>query len=236
MPQRVVIITGASGGLGSALVQEFATQGWLVAAGYHSQNLHSETATLYPVALDITIASDCERVIRDVLGKWGRVDVLINNAGLTSDEAFWQMADDAWERIISVNLKGAFLCARVVAGPMSQQGSGHIINVGSFSGRSGAKGQTSYSAAKAGLIGLTGSLARELGPRNVRVNTVLPGVLPTRMTTSLPPKQLAQFAHANALGRINSLAEVARFLVFLAAMENVSGQVFQLDSRITPWA
>ena len=118
---------------------------------------------------------------------------------------------------------------------MLRQRHGHIINVSSYSGRVGARGQTNYAAAKAGLLGLTQSLAREVGSRNVRVNAVLPGVLPTAMTAALGPETQAAFAAANALGRINSIAEVARFIVFLATLENVSGQLFQLDSRIARW-
>ena len=118
---------------------------------------------------------------------------------------------------------------------MLRQRDGHIINISSFSGRAGARGQTSYAAAKAGLFGLTSSLALEVGSRNIRVNAVLPGVLPTAMTAHLKPGELDDFANANALKRINSLDEVARFIAFLAAMRNVSGQIFQLDSRISRW-
>jgi 3-oxoacyl-[acyl-carrier protein] reductase len=108
--------------------------------------------------------------------------------------------------------------------------------VSSFCGRAGQRGQANYAAAKAGQFGLTTSLARELGSRNVRVNAILPGVLPTKMTASRSPDEMQQFAAANALGRINSVEEVARFIVFLAGTQNISGQLFQLDSRIAPWA
>jgi 3-oxoacyl-[acyl-carrier protein] reductase len=116
-----------------------------------------------------------------------------------------------------------------------RQRDGHIINISSHAGKGGARGQSNYAAAKAGLLGLTQSLARELGSRNVRANAVLPGVLPTRMTAKLSADQMEGFAAANALGRINSLDEVARFIVFLTGTQNISGQVFQLDSRIAPW-
>jgi 3-oxoacyl-[acyl-carrier protein] reductase len=112
---------------------------------------------------------------------------------------------------------------------------GHIINISSWSGRGGAAGQADYAAAKAGLLGLTAAQAREVGPRNVRVNAVLPGVLPTPMTNRLSREQREAFARANTLGRLNDPEEVARFVAFLAAMRNVSGQLFQLDSRIGPW-
>jgi 3-oxoacyl-[acyl-carrier protein] reductase len=134
-----------------------------------------------------------------------------------------------------VHLKGAFLCSQAVLRPMLKQRDGHILNVASFSARTGNRGQANYAAAKAGLLGLTTSLAKEVGSRNVRVNAILPGVLPTPMTASLTPEQLETFATANALGRLNDPAEVARFAAFLAGTQNISGQVFQLDSRIARW-
>jgi 3-oxoacyl-[acyl-carrier protein] reductase len=138
-----------------------------------------------------------------------------------------------------VNLRGAFLCSRAVIPGMAERGDGSIVNVASFSGRTGPAGQANYAAAKSGLFGLTQSLAAELGPPErggIRVNAVLPGVLDTPMTRSLSPGQRESLIEANVLKRMNSLDEVARFMVFLAGMRNVSGQLFQLDSRIAPWA
>ncbi len=232
---RVVLITGAAGGLGQGLVNEFAAQGWRVVAGYHRTTAHTETDSVWPVQLDVTDRSRIEQVVPDILQRWPRIDALINNAGLTANALSSHLSDDDWNRVLSVNLKGAFLCSQAVLRPMLKQRDGHIINISSFSGRCGARGQSNYAAAKAGLLGLTTSLAKEVGSRNVRVNAVLPGVLPTAMTNQLDAAQLAAFATANALGRINSVAEVARFIVFLAAMQNVSGQLFQLDSRVCPW-
>lgn len=196
----------------------------------------SSTANVWWLPLDVTQAAAIESAVRTLLGRWGTVQVLINNAGVTADQPLWQIQETDWDSVLAVNLKGAALCAQAVLPAMCQQRGGHIINVSSFSGRVGARGQTNYAAAKAGLIGLTQSLAREVGPRNVRVNAVLPGVLPTGMTAHLPAAQRETFAAANALGRLNSIAEVARFIAFLARLENVSGQLFQLDSRIGRWA
>jgi 3-oxoacyl-[acyl-carrier protein] reductase len=140
-----------------------------------------------------------------------------------------------WDVIIAVNLKGVVNCAQAALRPMLKRREGHIINIASFSGRVGQRGQTSYAAAKSGLFGLTASLAKEVGSRNVRVNAVLPGVLPTAMTSRLTEMQLAEFTAANALRRLNSIAEVARFVVFLSTLQNISGQLFQLDSRPARW-
>lgn len=233
---RVALITGASGGLGRAFVAEFLAQGWRVTAGFHRENVHVESDSLLPLPLDVTSREAVEAAVAQVLARWQRIDLLINNAGNTADNLSWLLTDDDWQRVLDVHLKGAFLCAQAVIRPMLKQRDGHILNVASFSARTGNRGQANYAAAKAGLLGLTTSLAKEVGSRNVRVNAVLPGVLPTPMTASLTPKQLEAFAEANALGRLNDPAEVARFVAFLAGTRNISGQFFQLDSRVARWA
>ncbi|MBI5385174.1 MAG: SDR family NAD(P)-dependent oxidoreductase [Verrucomicrobia bacterium] len=233
--QRVVLVTGAAGGLGRGLVQEFAAQGWRVGAAYHRTAPPVETEFIWPVPLDVTNPDDAAAVTNRVLSRWGRIDALVNNAGVVADQSLARMTEAEWDRVVDVNLKGAFLCAQAVLRPMLRQHDGHIINISSFTGRVGARGQANYAAAKAGLIGLTQSLAREAGPRNVRVNAVLPGVLPTPMTATLAPDVLSALAAAGTLGRLNDVAEVARFVVFLATLQNVSGQLFQLDSRIAAW-
>jgi 3-oxoacyl-[acyl-carrier protein] reductase len=231
----VVLITGAGGGLGQGLVRAFASAGWRVAAACHSETVLEKTEAIWPLQLDVTSRSSVHALLDRVLQEWGRVDVLVNNAGVVADDLVSQLSEENWDKILDVNLKGAFLCAQAVLRPMLKQRAGHIINIGSWSGRAGSRGQANYAAAKAGLFGLTTSLASEVGSRNVRVNTVLPGVLPTRMTKNLSPEQLAEYASANALGRINSIDEVSLFVVFLASLQNVSGQIFQLDSRIGRW-
>ena len=235
MKDKVVLITGAAGGLGQGLVGAFAADGWRVAAGYHAQPIALESNSVWPVALDVTVPGRPEQAVEEVLARWGRLDALVNNAGLTADAALPLLTDGGWDRVLMVNLKGAMACARAAVWPMIRQRNGHIVSVGSFSGRVGARGQANYAAAKAGLIGLSQSLAAEVGSRNVRVNVVLPGILPTPMTASLQGEACDAMVRANLLRRINSVAEVARFVVFLAGMENVSAQVFQLDSRPGRW-
>jgi len=231
----VVLITGAAGGLGSALVDAFQQQGWRVAAGFHHAPLRGGGVEVLPVALDVTNSDNVTAAIQSVLERWERLDALVNNAGLTLNQLLAHTSEADWERVSSVTLKGAFLVSQAVLRTMMKQRDGHIVNISSFSARSGPAGQAAYSAAKAGLIGLTQSLAKEAGPRNVRVNAVLPGVLPTPMTADLPGEVMDAFARANALGRINDVDEVARFVVFLTGMKNISGQVFQLDSRVSRW-
>lgn len=206
-----------------------------MAQGFHLKEPVVHGYEPLAVPLDVSDRASVTSAVNAVMERWGRLDALVNNAGVTADALSWQLSEEDWDRVLAVNLKGSFLCAQAALRPMLRQRDGHIINIGSFSGRAGQRGQANYAAAKAGLIGLTESLAKEVGSRNVRVNAILPGVLPTPMTAKLSETQLADYAAANALGRINSLSEVAQFIVFLAAMRNVSGQVFQLDSRIARW-
>jgi len=233
--RRVVLITGAAGGLGQALVCEFTAQGWFVAAGFHRSPLPAQPDTVLPVQLDVSRKDHAQAAALSCLRRWGRLDALINNAGLIADAPLWQSSEADWDRVLRTNLKGAFLCSQAALGPMLDQRRGHIVNIASFSGRVGAAGQANYSAAKAALLGLTQSLAREVGGGNVCVNAVLPGVLPTAMTANLPAETRERLTRTNVLGRANTLAEVARFVAFLATLENVSGQIFQLDSRLAPW-
>ena len=186
--------------------------------------------------MDVTCRESVNSAVATGLEKFQRIDVLINNAGLVADALLPQLSDDEWERVLDVNLRGAFLCSQAVTRQMIRQRDGHIINLSSQAVRLALRGRSNYAAAKAGLIGLTQSLAKELGSRNVRVNAIFPGLMPTKMTATLTTEQLDAFASANALGRINSVEEVARFIAFLATTQNISGQVFTLDSRIAPWS
>lgn len=231
----VAIITGAGGGLGTALVKEFTAQQWRVAVCLHKPAASGPREHVLHLQVDVTSKSSVTDATDRVLAIWGRIDALVNNAGIADDRSTWDMTNESWQQVLNVNLKGAFLCSQAVVRAMIKQRDGHIINISSSSGRAGRRGQANYAAAKAGLFGLTASLARELGSRNVRVNAVLPGVLPTQMTAACAPAIMEHFAAANALGRINSVDEVARFIVFLARTQNISGQLFQLDSRIAPW-
>lgn len=234
-PAPVVWITGAAGGLGRGLVETFAGAGWRVAAGYHVQAVPADSDRVQPVPVDVSRPEDPDRAVRAILERWGRLDALINNAGVTADALLAQLPEADWDRVLAVNLTGAWRCARAAAEALGEHGGGHIVNIGSFAGRAGARGQAAYAAAKAGLIGLTQSLAAELAGRNVRVNVVLPGVLPTPMTARLSAEARERLVAGNLLQRMNTVAEVARFVVFLCTLENVSGQVFQLDSRPARW-
>lgn len=234
--QKVVWITGAAGGLGRALTSEFAALGWHVAATTHRPCVDiSESENIWSFVMPV---EDREQVLAGaarIIQRWGPIDVLINNAGVTADGLLARTDEIDWDTVLSVNLKGAFLCAQAVLKTMVPRRSGHILNISSYAAKTGAPGQSSYAAAKAGLVGLTQSLAREAGKSNIQVNAIFPGVLPTAMTRNLPSSMLDDFVRANVLERLNDPIEVARFIAFLAGMKNISGQVLQLDSRISRW-
>lgn len=232
---RVALVTGAAGGLGTALVSAFRRAGWQVGAGVHRHALAAAGDGVLPVSLDVTSDAACRGAVAEVRAHWGRIDCLVNNAGVACDRSLGRLTEADWDRVVDVNLDGAMRCARAVLGEMVERRDGHILNISSFAARAGTLGQAAYAAAKAGLLGFTQSLAYEVGRRNVRVNAVLPGVLPTGMTAGLAEETLSAFARSNVLGRLNRLEEVAAFVVFLAGMRDVSGQVFQLDSRVARW-
>lgn len=233
---QVVLITGAAGGLGQGLVSAFAVAGWQVAAGCRQHPFESSQPNVWPLRMDVTDAEQVNAVVQSVEQRWGKIDLLIHNAGIAEDDLVARMTDESWQRVLNVNLRGAFLCARAVLPGMVARQDGQILHIASFSGRVGRAGASNYCASKAGLLGLTTSLAREHGRDNIRVNALLPGFLRTKLIGTLSEADLAANAASNSLNRLNSIEEVARFAAFLATMRNVSGQIFQLDSRIAPWS
>lgn len=241
MKKGVVIITGASRGLGRAIALKYGREGWSVLINYLEQKKAAEAvaekvrgldgkAEIYQA--DVSKAEDVRNMIDAAMKKWGRIDVLINNAGITKDSLLIKMKEQDWNAVMNTNLKGAFICIQQAAKIFIQQKDGHIINIASIVGIQGRKGQANYSAAKAGLIGLTKAAAIELGEYNIRVNAVLPGYLPTEMGAEISDKTREQIIEKNALHRLSDAKEAADFVFHLSKTENISGQVFNLDSRI----
>ncbi|MES2506250.1 MAG: SDR family NAD(P)-dependent oxidoreductase [Verrucomicrobiota bacterium] len=214
----IALITGGAGDLAQAIRAELEAQGWQVHAPSRTQ-------------MDVTDKAQ----VQTIMGVLPRLDLLIHNAGFLRDASLLKMTASDFHEVLQVHLKGAFLTAQAALKIMVKQRKGHIVTIGSFSALSAPVGQSNYAAAKAGLIALTQSLAAEYGPRNIRANCVLPGFLETKMGQPLLEKQRPQIENAHSLGRLNTPQEAARFIAFLHTMENVSGQVFQLDSRIHRW-
>jgi len=212
------LITGGEGDLARALAECLRAAGWVVHAPGRQE-------------MDVTNVE----AVAGYMKALPALDLLVNNAGVVEDALLTGMTAESFNTVLEVNLTGAFRSARAAVKRMSRQRSGHIINVGSYAALAGTLGQANYAAAKAGLIGLTKSLAAEYGARNVRCNCVLPGFLETRMTRAVLEKRRETVLASHALGRLNTLEDAARFMLMLDSMEHVSGQVFQLDSRVGPW-
>lgn len=210
----IVLITGGQGTLAREVANTFRSAGWEILAPGKSE-------------LDVRDAASVEGFFRGLT----RLDLLINNAGLRRDAPFLKLPESDWDLVIATSLRGAFLCSRAAARLMIPQKSGHIISIGSHTARRGVAGQTAYGAAKAGLTALTQSLAAELGPHNIRANTVLPGWMPTAFNADLPWAVSEAALRQHHLRRFNTPADTARFLLFLHGMPHTSGQTFALDSR-----
>jgi 3-oxoacyl-[acyl-carrier protein] reductase len=211
-----ILITGGEGDLARALRKEFPRD-----------QVHAPGRKEMDVRNEVQIEAYFSRL--------ERLDVLIANAGLTRDGTMTGLSADDFNEVVNTNLRGAFLCARAAIKLMIKRRSGHIILIGSRSAKAGNRGQSAYAAAKAGLVGLAQSVAKEYGARNIRCNVVLPGFLETKMTVGLPEKRREEIRTEHALGRFNTPENAARAIAFLARLELVSGQVFTLDSRIDRW-
>lgn len=240
---RTALVTGASRGLGRAIAVGFGQAGYRVGVNYRTGAAEAEesvrtvdaagrmsggSAFAYPA--DVRDAKDVSTMVARVMDRWGRLDVLVCNAAVTEDDLVIRLSDETWDRIVATTLTGAFHCLQSAGAVMRAQGTGAIILIGSFSALQGRAGQAPYAAAKAGLVGLMKTAAREWGPSNIRVNMVLPGWHATALTGFRDDPAPAPFGPV--LGHGTTMEEVARFIVDLTAMPDVSGQIFNLDSRI----
>jgi len=238
---RVIIVTGSSRGLGSLIALRFGKAGARVVINYldrHAEavavvkSIAKQGGEALALQADVRQGALVEEMIEEVVKRWGTIDVLVNNAGITRDGLAITMTEQDWDDVLLTNLTGPFHCIRAVSRIMTRQRSGHIISLASLAGMQGRAGQANYSAAKAGLVELTRSTAKELGSFNIRANAVLPGFLSTEMGTSVPQSVRSRIIGENTLGRTSSPEEVADFIYHLSLMQHVSGQIFNLDSRI----
>lgn len=238
--QRTVAVTGGSKGIGRAVCRAFAGPGTQVYFNYtRPGDAVDETEALVAeaggraigVMADVRDEAAVGAFFERLLNETGRIDVLVNNAGVSRDGLLVRMGQDQWDAVVDTSLKGAFLCSRAAVRPMMRQRSGRIIHMTSVVGASGNPGQANYVAAKAGLIGLTKAMARELAPRGITVNAVAPGFVETDMTRSLPDKTREAIVGQIPLGRAGSADEVAALVVFLAseAAAYITGQVLHIN-------
>ncbi len=240
---RVVIVTGGSRGLGAGIVRSYLESGDQVATCARSSTAEVETWRADPaladrflfVPADLAKAADAEAFVKAVVAKWGRVDVLVNNAGVARDGILGLYSDDDIDTVIDLNLKGTIYMTRLVSRRMLARGHGSIVNISSIVGRSGYRGLSVYSATKAALDGFTRAMARELGSRGITVNAVAPGYLRTEMSHGLDEAQLQQIVRRTPAGRLGEPDDVARAVQFLTDPRNsyITGHVLVVDGGLT---
>jgi 3-oxoacyl-[acyl-carrier protein] reductase len=237
---RVALVTGGSRGIGAAVAQALASAGAALAICARNGEAAAATAAAiagrggqaFGVAADVSRAADAERIVAACVERFGRLDILVNNAGITRDGLVLRMKDEDWSDVLAVNLNGAFYCARAaLRAILKQKQSGRIVNVGSVVGSMGNPGQANYVASKAGLIGLTKALAKEVAPRGVTVNAVAPGFIETDMTAGLADAVKDTYRAQIPLGRFGTAPEVAAVVAFLAsdAAAYITGQVIHVN-------
>lgn len=239
----IALVTGASRGIGKAIAMELASVGFFV-YGTYAHNTEEANATLHEIEslghkarmykLDISQAQDVVQFFDTVIKKDGSLDVLVNNAGITKDGFLIRMKEQDFDAVINVNLRGAFICSREAAKYMTKARYGRIITISSIVGEMGNAGQVNYAAAKAGLLGMTKAMAKELAPRSITVNAVTPGFIQTDMTNELPEHIKEQYSNAIPLGRFGTVKEVAHTVSFLAGRNAsyITGQVIGVNGGL----
>ncbi|MGH2730275.1 MAG: 3-oxoacyl-[acyl-carrier-protein] reductase [Actinomycetota bacterium] len=244
MSERVALVTGGSRGIGRAICRALATRGDAVAVNHRSGvEQAKETLALIEsmggegmvVEADVTRSAAVDGMFAEVEDALGPVTIVVNNAGIRRDGLAMRMSDADWQEVISTNLFGAFACSRRALRTMLRAGFGRIVNVASVAGLQGSPGQANYCAAKAGLIGLTKSLAREVARKNITVNSVAPGLVATELTTSLPEARWAELVHAIPAGRAGTPEEIGDLVAFLCSEQAayITGGVFVADGGMT---
>ena len=241
---RVALVTGASRGMGRAIALKLAGLGCKMAVNYvaiDDQNrLDADNVVetiiglggeAFPVEADVRDGEAVKAMVQGVLDRWGKIHILVNNAGITKDTLLLRMSEDAWDDVLDVNLRGTYLCSKFALKSMIREGWGRIISIASIAGVIGNAGQTNYAASKGGIIAFTKSIAREVGSRNITANAVAPGFIKTNMTEELPEEIKNSILSMTSLRRAGEPEEVAELVAFLAsdAAGYITGQVIGID-------
>ncbi|OXB94477.1 3-oxoacyl-[acyl-carrier-protein] reductase [Parageobacillus galactosidasius] len=237
---KVALVTGASRGIGRAIALELARQGAKVAVNYAGneakanevvEEIKNMGGEAFAIQADVSNAKAVDQMVKAVLERFERIDILVNNAGITRDNLLMRMKEEEWDDVMNINLKGVFNCTKAVTRPMMKQRYGRIVNIASIVGVSGNPGQANYVAAKAGVIGLTKTAARELASRNITVNAVAPGFITTDMTDRLSEELKAEMLKQIPLARFGEPEDVAKVVSFLVsdAASYMTGQTLHVD-------
>ncbi len=236
---KTAIVTGASRGIGAAIARKLCEAGSNVVICSRSDEavaaiadaLNSEGYTAISTAADISRKGDVEALVKTTLGRFSQIDILVNNAGITRDTLLMRLKDEDWDAVLQTNLTGTMYCTRAVLRPMIRQRSGRIINISSVIGVMGNPGQASYAAAKAGILGFTKTIAREVGVRGITVNAIAPGFITTDMTAQIPEQHQNQLLDLIPLRRFGGPEDVADAVCFLAsdAARYITGQTLHVD-------
>ena len=239
LTDKVAIVTGASRGIGEAIAKQLSSCGAkIILIARNSDQLVAVKETIISnvgiaesIAGDVSNLNSISEIVTNTIDKWGRIDILVNNAGIARDNIIMRMKEDDWDSVMNINLKGCFNGIKSVARPMIKNKAGRIINITSVIGQIGNAGQSNYAASKAGIMGLTKSMAKELGSRNITVNAVAPGYITTDMTNELNDEVKEQLKSSIPLGRLGTPDDVANLVCFLASDEAgyITGQTFNVD-------
>lgn len=243
LKDTVCVITGAARGIGFAIAEAFALQGALaVIVDLRREDVDKAVQSLSAKGLpaagyvgNVTDAAGMEALFAEIVANHGRIDTLINNAGVTRDNLMLRMKEEEWQLVLDINLKGTFICTQKAFKHMMKARAGSIVNIASVIGIMGNAGQANYAASKGGIIAFTKSCAKEFASRNVRVNAVAPGFIETEMTATLPPEVVASYAKVIPLQRMGSPADVAKLCLFLACGDSayITGQTLAVDGGLT---
>lgn len=240
LKDQIAVITGGAQGIGRAIGLQLASEGAnLVLSDVDEAKVQATAAEIAKeknvktlgVKGNVAQFADCEKLVEQSIDKFGRIDILINNAGITRDNLVMRMGDDEWDSVIAVNLKGVFNCTKAACRPMMKQRKGRIVNIASVVGLMGNAGQANYSASKGGVVALTKTCAREFASRNILVNAVAPGFIRTRMTDALTEEQKKKLLELIPLGRLGEPEDVARVVLFLCSEESsyITGHVVSVN-------
>jgi 3-oxoacyl-[acyl-carrier protein] reductase len=243
MTDRVAVVTGGSRGLGRGIALELAKRGAAIVVNYNASAdaanqvvaaIQEAGGKACAVQADVSKLVDAENLIKSAIDTYGKIDILVNNAGTTRDNVIMMMKEDDWDTVINTNLKSAWNCSKVAVKAMMRKRYGRVVNITSVSGIAGQGGQTNYSASKAGLIGLTKALAKEVAPRQITVNAVAPGFIPTDLTSNLPANLMQELNKRIPLERWGTPEDVAYAVAFLASDEAgyITGQVLSVDGGL----